>query len=145
MNFYRHTYVDIEKVLTPNTLFFHLLKNGKRTLTICSFADDTTPYVCSKNLEFVLSKLEEHSNIAIEWFENSYMKMNSGICHLFVSSHKYEHLWAKVGNDKIWETRTVKLLGITIDNELKYDEHLNDVCLKAKMKLSALMRIRKYL
>ena len=24
----------------------------------------------------------------------------------------------------IWENRTVKLLGITVDNELKFDEHL---------------------
>ena len=32
MTFYLHTYVVIEQVLTPNTLFFHLLKNGKKTL-----------------------------------------------------------------------------------------------------------------
>ena len=49
---------------------------------------------------------------------------------LFVSGHKYEHLWTKIGNDKIWETRTFKLLDITIDNELQFDEHLNNVCLK---------------
>ena len=46
---------------------------------------------------------------------------------------------------KLIETRTVKLLGITIDNDLKFDEHLNNVCLKANRKLSALMRKRKYL
>ena len=39
--------------------------------------DDTIPYVCGKKPEFVLTKLEEHSIIAIEWFENNYMKMNS--------------------------------------------------------------------
>ena len=103
---------------------------------------DTTPYVCSKNIEFVFAKLEENSNIAIKWFENNYMKMNSDKCHLFVSGHKYEHLWAKIGNDKIWETRTVKLLDITIGNELKFDEHFSNVCLKANMKLPALMKIR---
>ena len=88
---------------------------------ICNFADETTPYVYSKNLQFVLTKLKEYSNIATEWFENNYMKINSDKCRLFVSGHKYEHLWAKIGNDKIWETRTVKLLGITIDNELKFE------------------------
>ena len=88
---------------------------------ICNFADETTPYVYSKSLQFVLTKLKEYSNIATEWFENNYMKINSDKCRLFVSGHKYEHLWAKIGNDKIWETRTVKLLGITIDNELKFE------------------------
>ena len=83
--------------------------------------------------------------IAVEWFENNYIKMNSDKCHLFILGNKFEHLWTKIGNSRIWEGRTVKLLGITIDNELKFDEHLSNACLKANRKLSALMRIRKYL
>ena len=71
--------------------------------------------------------------------------MNSNKCHLLISGNKYEHLWAKIGNDRIWEAKPVKLLGVTIDNELKFDVHLNNVCLKANRKLSALTRIRKYL
>ena len=105
---------------------------------VCNFADDKTPYVCNKNPEFVLLKLEEQSNIAINWFVNNYMKMNSDKCHLLISRNKYEHLWAKIGNDRIWETKAVKLLGVTID-ELKFDVHLNN------RKLSALTRIRKCL
>ena len=106
---------------------------------VCNFADDTTPYVCDKNFEFVLTKLENHFDIPINWFEDNYMKMNSDKCHLFISSHKFEHLWAKIGNDKIWETGTVKPSDITIH------EHLNNVCLKTNRKLSALMRTRKLL
>ena len=122
-----------------NDLFYFL------SCDVCNFADDTTPYVCDKNLVFVLAKLEENSDIALKWFENNYMKMSSGQCHLSVSGNKFEHLWAKIGNNKIWETRTIKLLGITLDNELKFDEHLSNVCLKANRKLSALSRIKKYL
>ena len=122
-----------------NDIFYFLHCN------ICNFADDTTPYVCNKNLKFVLEQLEEQSNIALKWFEDNYMKMNSGKCHLFVSGNKYEQMWAKIGNDKIWESRTVKLLGITIDNELKFDEHIDNICMKAQRKPSVLARIRKYL
>ena len=111
----------------------------------CNFADDTTTYVCRNNLDFALTELEKHSTIAIEWFENNYMKMNLDKCRLFISGNKFEHLWAKIGNDRIWENWTVKLLGISIDNELKFDEHLSNVCLKVYKKLSALMIIRKYL
>ena len=57
------------------------------------------------------------------------MKMNSGKCHPFISRHKFEYLWAIIKNDKIWETRTVKLLGMAVSNELKFDEHLHNVCL----------------
>ena len=45
----------------------------------------------------------------------------------------------------IWENRTVKLLGITINNELKLDEHLTNICIKANRKLTVLTRMRKYL
>ena len=73
------------------------------------------------------------------------MKMNSGKCHLFISENKFEHLWTKIGNDRIWGSRTVKLLGTTFDKELKLDEHLNSVCLRAKKNLSALSKIKKIL
>ena len=33
---------------------------------VCNFADDTIPYICDKNLAFVLAKLEEKSNIAMK-------------------------------------------------------------------------------
>ena len=56
----------------------------------------------------------------------------------FYLGKHFEHLWTKIGNNRIWENRTVKLLGITIDNELKFDEHLSNVCLKANRKLSNL-------
>ena len=111
----------------------------------CNFADDTTPYVCDKNLNFVMEQLEQHSNIALKWFEDNNMKMNAGKCHLFVSGNKREQMWAKIGDDQIWESRTVKFLGVTIDNELKFDEYISNVCKKAQRKLTVLTRIKKYL
>ena len=58
-----------------NDLFYFL------RCDVCNFADDVTPYVCGKYLDFSLAKLEEHSVIAIEWFESNYMKTNSDKCH----------------------------------------------------------------
>ena len=112
---------------------------------IWNFADDTTPYVYDKNLNFVMQRLQQQSNIALKWFEDNNMKMNSGECHLFVSGNKHEKMWAKICDDQIWESRTVKLLGITIDNELKFDEYISNVCKKAQRKLTVLARIKKYL
>ena len=41
---------------------------------------------------------------------------------------KHEHMWVKISDDQIWESRTVKLLGITIDNELEFDEYISNIC-----------------
>ena len=69
----------------------------------CNFADYTTAYVCDVKLESVLGKLEENSESLVTWFEKSYMKINTDKCHLIVSGTRYEHMWVKLGKDKIWE------------------------------------------
>ena len=71
--------------------------------------------------------------------------MNSDKCHLLVAGHKFEQIWAKVGTDLIWESNSVKLLGITIDNHIKFDKHISHLCAKSNRKLSALTRISYYL
>ena len=50
---------------------------------------------------------------------------------------------ANIGGGKIWESRTVKLLGIIINNELKFDQCITNVYYKVQGKLTVLMRIRK--
>ena len=106
-----------------------------------SFADDTTPYVYNSSLEYVLEKLEQF----IEWFQINKMTMNAEKCHLFITGNKFDEVWVKSRDDMIWGNRTVKLLEITIDNELKVDEHLTTICLKANRKLTTFTKIRKYL
>ena len=54
-------------------------------------------------------------------------------------------MWIKVGKDRIWESKEVNLLGVTIDNELKFDKHVSNVCLKAGRKSSVLSRMGKFL
>ena len=120
---------------------FYILKDAN----ICNFADDTTPFVCDLNLKTVMEKLESHSEIAITWFECNYMKLNTDKCHLLVSGHKFEEMWMKVGTDYIWENKEVNLLGVTIDNDLKFEKHISNLCLKAGRKLSALSRMSRFL
>ena len=42
-------------------------------------------------------------------------------------------------------SKTEFLLGITIDHELKFDDHVNDLCKKASVKLNALARIAPFM
>ena len=42
----------------------------------------------------------------------------------------------------IWEENEVKFLGITIDNKLKLDSHILNICSKANRKLSILCFIK---
>ena len=51
----------------------------------------------------------------------------------------------KIGNDVITSENSVKLLGVTIDIKLNFNEHVDNICKKANNKLQALARIAKYL
>ena len=60
---------------------------------------------------------------------------------MLVSGTKYEHRWAKIGDDKIGESNKFKLLGVATNNKLKLDSHIANICLKANQKLSPLSRL----
>ena len=123
-----------------NDLFFF-----PKDVGICKFADDTTTYISDKTLENVLKSLEKISMHAIRWSENNYMKLNTDKCHLIVSSYEHVQVRASIGKDLIWESNDVKLLGITIDRDLKFDKHVLKLCSKSNQKLSALPRMAKLL
>ena len=63
----------------------------------------------------------------------------------------FSTLWAQirnfvnVGETKIWKSKQQKLLGILIDRDLKFDEYILSQCKKAGKKLTALIRINKFL
>ena len=48
----------------------------------------------------------------------------------------------KINSIEINETDTLELIGITIDNTLTFNEHINNLCRKASYKLYPLRRIR---
>ena len=111
---------------------------------VCNFADDTTLTACSVNLEEILQNLEYDTLSAIIWFENNYMKLNRDKCHFLISGNTNEHLWAKVGDELIWESAEEKLLGVIIDKNLHFNSHLSTIC-KVGQKVTALARIVRLL
>ena len=122
-----------------NDLFFLLADTH-----VCNFADDTTLNACDLELQNILNELEDNALTAISWFENNYMKLNQSKCH-FLTSGSTEHLWVKVGNEKIWESLSEKLLGLTVDKNLNFNLHLKTLCKKVNQKVSALARVVRIL
>ena len=97
------------------------------------------------SLENLILNLEQDTLSAIIWFENNFMKLNEDKCHFLIKANTNEHLWVKVGNEKIWESSKEKLLGVTIDKNLNFNEHLSQLCKKVSQKISALARVVKYI
>ena len=133
-------------VLGP--LLFNIYINDLFYLTemtdVCNYADDTTFRACDLDLKSFITRLEHDAALAIEWFESNYMMLNQDKCHFLFSGHKYETLFVNLGETKTWESKQQKLLGILIDRDLKFDEYVLLQCKKAGKKLTALIRISKF-
>ena len=105
---------------------------------VCNYADDTTFYHRDSDSCDLIKRLEHDSSLAIEWFECNYMKLNEDKCHFIISGYKHEIMFANIRESRIWETGQQKLLGVTIDKNLKFKEHILNQCKKAGKRLSAL-------
>ena len=60
--------------------------------------------------------------------------MNADKCHLLVPKHTND-AFVKVDDEIIKGEITVKLLGLTIDNRLDFNNHVSNLCKKASQKL----------
>ena len=112
-------------------------------ISITNYADDTTPYATDKSVNSLLKKLEENTFEIIKWFRNNYMKCNPEKNQLIVTNCEKASL--TIDNNVIESSSTVKLLGVTIDNKLNFDDHVSKICKKASTKLHALARVAKYM
>ena len=75
-----------------------------------------------------MERLEHNTKLAIEWLENNYTKLHEDKCHLLIAGHRYETLWASIWEAIIWESKNETLLGLTIDRNLNFDDHVFTLC-----------------
>ena len=85
----------------------------------------------------------KESFILFEWFHDNYLKANIGKSHVMLTTDN--KLKINVKGTPISNEKTVKLSGITVDNKLSFDPHLNLVCKNVSQKLHALARVSKFI
>ena len=110
---------------------------------IASYADDTTPYSCARDTQTVISELKSISSKLFHWFQYNHLKANLGKCHLLLSSKTPTD--ASIGDASLKTSSKETLLGILIDSELSFDQHVPFICSKASKKLHALGRIATFM
>ena len=95
------------------------------------------------NIDNIINKLESDYSQLITWFDNNCMKANKDKFHLLIPNHD-EDVCINIGMKIIKGSMSEKLLGVNIDNNLKFDKHVSILCNKASQKLHALARISRY-
>ena len=121
-----------------NDIFFFLDKTK-----IANYADDNSTYGEEDSIENLLRILETETAVVLNWFKTNEMKSNDDKCHLIIANQ--DNLTVNLGEETIESSKSVELLGLTIDNNLTFKDHVTYLCKKGNQKLHALARISKYM
>ena len=90
---------------------------------IANYTDDTTLYSCGTNIPTVISELKDISTKVFNWFGNNHIKANPRKCHLLLSAKSPEVVY--IDGIQITSSIAETLLGIAIDSELNFENHLS--------------------
>ena len=113
---------------------------------VCNFANDNTLCSCGKKSENIFVNLKIDLKNFLYWFEVNLLKANPGKFQFMILGDKKNNTFVLNIHDKeIKNSSKVELLGITVDSQLKFKNHIDNLCRKASYKLHALLGIRNFL
>ena len=121
---------------------FYTMENCNLT----NYADDNTIDVSSNTVELLIQALQFDTEKALTWFSANFMQANPEKFQLLLMKPNNltdifpDHI--EVNNTEIKRNESVKFLGITIDDKLKFDVHVTNLCIKAGTQLNVLYRFK---
>ena len=125
-----------------NNIFFFVEKSE-----ICNLADDNTIYSCGKDLPKIKEDLICTMKTILKWFRLTFLQANPRKFQFMIPGDKtcYERM-CKINLTCVQSNNDVTLFGvIIIDKNLIFKKHIDNLVRKARYKLHALRRIRKFL
>ena len=99
----------------------------------------------AKTFDKLKEILESESGFAIEWFTRNGLFINLDKFKAFIIDKKEQATQMKGNKLETKIVPSVKLLRITIDDRLSFNEHITNICKTAANQLNALVRLKTFL
>ena len=94
----------------------------------------------------LLSNLKNDCHVSLKWFDDNGMKANPSKFKFMIMSSEYIEAQELVISDDVClqSQSDIKVLWVTIDHRLTFNEHIRVCTLKAARQLNALSRVSRY-
>ena len=123
------------------------IQNLSQNYRATSFADDCTLSFIDKSIANLLNKCNHDLNIFKSWSDANRLTLNIDKTNCILISNILDSVPA--GNIKLDDIELefisdIKYLGVIIDNQLKFDKHVNYICGKIAKSIGVLLRCKSY-
>ena len=118
------------------------------------YADDTTLYICGVDNGVLQSKIQEDLDRISVWLAQKKLSLNIDKTHFMIlgaqqrikaHDNGINPISLKFNGSALSRVRSTKCLGVIIDENLLWHEHVDFLCKKVIASLSMLKRIRNFL
>ncbi len=124
-----------------NDIFYFI-----ETCLLVNYADDNTLSKVESTIELLMSALKRDTEISIHWFKINLMQANADKFQLMLlkSFNSKAELpeFITINDTRIKAEDYVKLLGIIVDNDLKFDKHIDMLCKNASRQINVMYRFK---
>ncbi len=113
---------------------------------LINYADDNTLSTVQLTIDLVLSALKKDGENAMQWFIMNFMQANPSKFQFMLLKKLTCPLelpnTLEICDTQIKRDSDVKLLGITIDDQLRFNKHVDILCKKAARQLNVMYRFK---
>ena len=129
-------------IIFCNDLRLHLTH-----LQCIQFADDTTLFTSHKSTRYLEYCVTTDLENLHDWFKANKLtlNLNKSVMLIFGNKNQIKTKEIKIGGHEIMTQTVTKFLGIWIDSNLNWTEHVNKIVLKLKSRLILLRRNKNFL
>ena len=129
---------------TPGPFLFNVFMNDlflfMKNCKLYNYADDISTMYSSPDLFSIISNLKIDCKNVIDWFASNGMKTNPSKFHfMMLSNELIQEQYIDMADGITFRSEPcVKVLWVTIDERLQFNEHVSACCSKAAKRLNAL-------
>jgi hypothetical protein len=107
------------------------------------YADDHQLFETHKDIKIIQSRLQESAIMASKLYEANYLQGNfTKYGSMLISKKKDLNMNIDIQGNTVTPYKSIKLLGVNINCQLIFRDHISEVCKKSSQGVGVIMRLR---